>query len=320
MSEAARLISPLYREHVMLLCLSQKDCDSAAVGSLNEALGEGQLCIYASILNGDSKHIEMISSGITNYRQNVNDGNLIIIDFMPYFQSALLGNLTPFDQLKEQVESLLKDRIAKGRSDRVMIFAEAAGALSEARQFERSIDLESWWNVTHAEWLSKKLNITIICPHPSKVLHETHARLGLSHTHTLTIELEKLRAKKRTAAIKVLIVEQERDICSIYSKYLNNLGLDSTILQSVAEAEQILFDSNADRFDLVVLDYNPTDRSALGLSKKIWNRYPDQRIIFTTTYSTENIASELKDHGISKAEVFVKPFHMASLISVVESK
>ena len=38
--------------------------------------------------------------------------------------------------------------------------AEAAGFLSEHCHFDKSIELESWWNDAHFEWLKNKLNIT----------------------------------------------------------------------------------------------------------------------------------------------------------------
>ena len=35
------LLAPAYREHVMLLCTDRRECDNAAVESINEALNAG---------------------------------------------------------------------------------------------------------------------------------------------------------------------------------------------------------------------------------------------------------------------------------------
>ncbi len=44
----------------MLLYNNQDECDSAAIDSLNEGLKVGQLCIYASVSNGDKSHLSRI--------------------------------------------------------------------------------------------------------------------------------------------------------------------------------------------------------------------------------------------------------------------
>jgi KaiC/GvpD/RAD55 family RecA-like ATPase len=85
----------------MLLCDNQDECDSAAIDSLNEGLRTGQLCIYASVFNGDKSHLSRISSKITNYQVNIEKGNLVIIDFLHFCESARASNLTPFEQLSK---------------------------------------------------------------------------------------------------------------------------------------------------------------------------------------------------------------------------
>jgi hypothetical protein len=128
----------------MLLYNNQDECDSAAIDSLNEGLKVGQLCIYASVFNGDKSHLSRISSKITNYLENIEKGNLAIVDFLPFYGSAKASNLVPLKQLKERIEELLHKRISEGKADKVLIFAEAAGFLSEHCHFDKSIELESW--------------------------------------------------------------------------------------------------------------------------------------------------------------------------------
>lgn len=55
----------------MLMYNNQDECDSAAIDSINEGLKEGQLCIYASVFNGDKSHLSRISSKIPNYLKSI---------------------------------------------------------------------------------------------------------------------------------------------------------------------------------------------------------------------------------------------------------
>ena len=185
-----QLLNPSFREHVMLLCNDQKECDSAAVDSINEGLKAGQLCIYASVFNGDKSHLEEISSKITNYSENIEKGNLVIVDFLPFYESAKMSNLAPFEQLRKRIEELLLKRISEGKNDKVLIFAEAAGCLSGYCHFDESIELERWWNDAHLEWLKNKLNITIICPHPANILNQEsnlYSKSQIGQVHSLTL-------------------------------------------------------------------------------------------------------------------------------------
>ena len=99
----------------MLLCNNQHEYDSAAIDSLNEGLRAGQLCIYASVFNGDKSHLSKISSRIMNYQENIEKGNLVIIDFLPFYESAKALNLAPFKQLKVRIEQLLHKEYLRGR-------------------------------------------------------------------------------------------------------------------------------------------------------------------------------------------------------------
>lgn len=204
----------------MLLCDNQDECNSAAIDSLNEGLRAGQLCIYASVFNGNKSHLSRISSKITNYQVNIEKGNLVIIDLLHFYESARASNLAPFKHLMVRIEQLLHKRISEGKGDTVLIFAEAAGFLSEHCLFNKSIDLESWWNDAYFDWLkNKQLNVTIICPHPATILNKEsnlYAKSQIGNVHSLMVELQKCRLRNRNA-LRVLIVEPENDIQTVYT-------------------------------------------------------------------------------------------------------
>lgn len=169
---------------------------SAVVNYLNEGLDSEHLCIYASINASDILHMSSISSYVVDYESNLKDGNLVIIDLKPYYESALAGDLTPFNELKTRLEDMLINRLAKApgkdrnRNNNMLIVANAAENLSEIKNFDECARLEGWWQLTHTEWIRNGLNITLVCPHwqPSfeEKKQQRHYRRVLSPTLSLS--------------------------------------------------------------------------------------------------------------------------------------
>jgi hypothetical protein len=46
-----------------------------------------------------------LSSKIDNHKENIESGALPIVDFKPYYESALHGDLSPFKKLKIELEN-----------------------------------------------------------------------------------------------------------------------------------------------------------------------------------------------------------------------
>jgi CheY-like chemotaxis protein len=309
----------------MLLYNNQDECDSAAIDSINEGLKAGQLCIYASVFNGDKSHLSGISSKITNYLENIEKGNLVIINFLPFYDSAKASNLAPFKQLKERIEELLRKRISDGKGGKVLIFAEAAGFLSEHCHFDKSIQLESWWNDAHFEWLKNKLNITVICPHSATVLNEESnlsAKSQIGNVHSLTLELQKCRIRANNA-LRVLIVEPEKDIQKVYRAYLASGGVDAVIVDDIRKYSEQIFSPFDEGFEVVIIDthlQNGSSSSAIELAKTIKNAIPDQRIVITTTSPLTDVSSKMTSLGIAGEDVLIKPFSLSTLLSIIRAR
>jgi len=165
----------------MLLYNSDDERDVAAANYFNEGLASGQLCVYASVgaLDSASKwHASRISPNITSYEENVKSGNLIIVDFKPFFESAQKGDLIPFRQLKVDLERMLAQRIEAGKGETMLAFADAACTLSEKGEFDECVTMESWWQRAHKERMENRRNITVICPIPAPSLTKIR-RTGL---------------------------------------------------------------------------------------------------------------------------------------------
>jgi CheY-like chemotaxis protein len=309
----------------MLLYNNQDECDSAAIDSINEGLKAGQLCIYASVFNGDKSHLSGISSKITNYLENIEKGNLVIINFLPFYDSAKASNLAPFKQLKERIEELLRKRISDGKGGKVLIFAEAAGFLSEHCHFDKSIQLESWWNDAHFEWLKNKLNITVICPHSATVLNEESnlsAKSQIGNVHSLTLELQKCRIRANNA-LRVLIVEPEKDIQKVYRAYLASGGVDAVIVDDIRKYSEQIPSPFDEGFEVVIIDthlQNSSSSSAIELAKTIKNAIPDQRIVITTTSPLTDVSSKMTSLGIAGEDVLIKPFSLSTLLSIIRAR
>ncbi len=309
----------------MLLCNNQDEYDSAAIDSINEGLEAGQLCIYASVFNGNKSHLSGISSKITNYLENIEKGNLVIIDFLPFYESAKASNLAPFKQLKERIEELLHKRISGGKGDKVLLFAEAAGFLSEHCHFDKSVELESWWNDTHFEWLKNKLNITVLCPHSATVLNEEsnlYAKSQIGKAHSLTLELQKCRIRANNA-LRVLIVEPEKDIQKVYRAYLASRGVNAVIVDDIRKCLEQIFSPCDGGFEVVIIDthlQNSSISPAIELAKTIKNAIPDQRIVITTTSPLTDVSSKMISLGIAGEDVLIKPFSLSTLLSIIQAR
>ena len=51
-----------------------------------------------------SSNISNLSSNIDNYKENIERDDLRIVDFKPYYKSALNVDFRPFKKIKEKVE------------------------------------------------------------------------------------------------------------------------------------------------------------------------------------------------------------------------
>jgi hypothetical protein len=181
-------------QHVMLLYHNNSDRNLASVSYINQGLKEKQLCVYASVDATNSSHLQKISLQINNYNDNINKRNLVIVDLKPFYDSALVGDLRPFEKFKMQLLQELKKR-GKG----VLIVADCADYLSRNKHFEKCNRVEKWWQDVYVEWVQgqqqgqqqENYSINIICPHPGFILNRRpfdQYRDQISRNHSTTID------------------------------------------------------------------------------------------------------------------------------------
>jgi CheY-like chemotaxis protein len=292
---------------------------------------------YASINAYDSKsssNISNLSTNRDNYKQNIERDELRIVDFKPYYESALNVDFRPFKKLKKELEETLNHRKSEGKKDAILVFADAACFLSHNKQFHEAEILEWWWNETTREWRQNNQNITVVCPHPGLVINNPILSLDtkgrLNGMHTITIDLNQSREDQQRKPKRILIAEPEPDIRVLYSLFTKQHGFsisDVSIVESGDKCLEILLsdrtaedddDNNKyNNYDIIILDTHLRDMSGFEVAKKIRNRLPHKRIILTTTNSLNNIRNMIDSIGIKSQDVIVKPFLFSDLFSIL---
>jgi CheY-like chemotaxis protein len=314
-------------KHVMLLYETEEDRAKAASDWINQALEEDQLCIYASVYAFEDPHISNISSlsnRINNYQEHTENNNLQIINFRTYYESALSRNLELFVNLKTNLEKLLHDLVVKGKTDKIIVFADAACCLCENRSFGESVLLEEWWQQVHDEWVKKNYHITVICPHPKQVLKSNQSpKSKIECLHDLILDLDKYNHYSNTSigqeyGIRILIVESDSDLKTLYTEFFGDRFIDVITASDGNECLSLVKTIN---FDIIILDTHIAgDEEPADIAKEIHRIKPEQRIVLTTTNPVYLTSSATNCFGVNKEDILVKPFMLSDLLEVIRRK
>lgn len=312
----------------MLLYEDEENRAQAAAYWINQGLEEGQLCIYASVYALDQSHmlgIARLSAKIKNYQENINNKNLQIINFRPYFESALSGNLLLFEDLKTNLENMVHDLMMQGRKERITVFADAACCLCESKSFEKSEILEKWWHEVHDEWIRNNYHITVICPHPELILKtKLGSKSKISDSHDLIMKLNKydlhhlVTSSGQDNGTQILVVESDPDLMMLYAEFFAKRNMTAVVTPEGNECLSIVKEKD---FDIIILDTHLSGTiKASDLVKEIYQINPNQRIVLTTTNPLYRTSIGIKSFGVSRQDVLIKPFRLSNLIKVIDSK
>ena len=312
--------------HVMLICENDNERIDAAAHFINEGLKSHQLCIYATVYAFDIESVLSVTSlsrKITDCESHVKNDNLQFIDFKPFYDAAVASNLSPFQLLKQKLESTLRDRIANGKGDKIMIYADAACCLTEHKEFHESIELETWWQHAHDEWVKNDNKITVICPHPAQVLREElELKWHIADRHDILVFLKSHLVEGfrddviNNNNLRILIAESEPDIMTLYSDYLSALGHDVSVVTSGNKCISLFKKRN---FDLVILDTHLADYLTVSdIAREIIRIEPHQRILVTSTNPSSRVSNVLGNVGLQKPQILQKPFQLSKLVDVIK--
>ncbi len=319
------------KQHLMLLYDDEIERSSAEIDCINEALGSGQYCVYATVDANDEQFAKNLAPRIHDYNKHIDEGNFVLVNFKPFYDAAANGSITPFNQLKADVESTLKNRVARGMSGKALLVADAACNLARHKQFDECVTLEGWWQETYGEWMANNLDITIICAHPSSVLKQQsliHEQSRISHVHSLTLDLNDFRGLKDKSTkpysklLRILIVEPDRDLRTLYGKYLASLPVEVVAIENGSEIiKQLDNPDSPEIFDLIVIDTHTQDTNGFELAKKLVAENVDQDVIITSTLDVETIRSRLRSYSMDaeRYPVLQKPFRISQLLELIRS-
>jgi CheY-like chemotaxis protein len=314
--------------HVMLLYEDDVGRLGAAAYFINEGLKNHQFCIYASVHAFETESMlgaSSLASKITDYQKNIEEGNLMLLDFKPFYAAAANSNLSPFILLKDKLESILENRVSNGMNDKILVYADAACCLTEHKEFNESTALEIWWRQTHDEWKKKDKKITVICPHPANILsQELEVKWNIADGHDVMIFLNShlIESSKKqwgkNDKLSILIAESEPDIMTLYSDYLSKLGHDVSVVTDGNNCISVFRKRN---FDLVILDTHLTgDIKASEITKEIMRIEPHQRILVTSTHPPNLVSNILGNVSVGEDQILQKPFHLSKLVNVLSQQ
>ncbi len=137
----------------MLLYSDSSERELAFINYINQGLREKQLCIYASVDAYNTSHLSKLSCQIEDYEENINKRNLIILNLKPFYDSALIGDLTPFDEFYIQLQQELKHRDYKNG---ILVVADCADNLFRDKHFHQCNIVEKWWQDVYIKWLQQQ--------------------------------------------------------------------------------------------------------------------------------------------------------------------
>ncbi|HJR85322.1 MAG TPA: response regulator [Nitrososphaeraceae archaeon] len=207
-------------------------------------------------------------------------------------------------------------------TDKIIVYADAACCLTEHKEFHESTALEIWWQQTHDEWINNNKKITVICPHPAKILREElNVKWNIADGHDVMIFLNSHlvgMAKKdvgKDDKLRILIAESEPDIMILYSDYLSKLGHDVSV---VTDSNKCISVFRKRDFDLVILDTHLTGGVETSLiAKEILRIEPHQRILITSTNPPNMVSNILGNVSFGENQILQKPFHLSKLANVI---
>lgn len=115
------------------------------------------------------------------------------------------------------------------------------------------------------------------------------------------------------AAIKILIVDDEADICYFLSRNLNRRNFITTYTNTLQDAENLL---QSDTPSILLLDNHLPDGFGIDLVSKIKYKYPDLKIVMITAHDSPQERSKAYNNGVSY--FLSKPFTITEVNKVID--
>ncbi len=161
-------------EHIMLIYRRDYERDNAVIGFINDGLKRNQICVYA-VVSMDEKTIVRMSTEITSYTTNIEQGNLLMMTLRPFYNATGFLNPTQFEDIRVQLE----ENMARNRSKQILFIGDLDGFLFKNKKFGECKFLEEWWQ-------KKPFEGSYICTYHDSILNEypyTEYKDGIFRSH-----------------------------------------------------------------------------------------------------------------------------------------
>jgi two-component system response regulator HydG len=112
---------------------------------------------------------------------------------------------------------------------------------------------------------------------------------------------------------KILIVDDDQDICLLLDKFLSKKGYETSTAQNGASATEIL---KKDKYDLVLCDFKLPDLNGLELIQKIKVINPEAALLLITGYSDVKVA--VKAIKLGAYDYVTKPLYPDEILITIE--
>lgn len=179
------MIDPPNQKHVAMLYESREKLAAAIADYLNEGLSRGQLCVYATVYYRDEGHLEEFSTLIQSYDEHIKKGNLLVVDLAPFYISALIGDMKPFEEAKKLFAARAKERDDK----HVRFIGDGTGFMFKNKHFDECALLEEWWQ-------NKPFEGSYVCPFDKQSFnafpHKMHSKRAIVATHDVVLDADSL--------------------------------------------------------------------------------------------------------------------------------
>jgi len=116
-----------------------------------------------------------------NYKENIHNGNMLVIDLAPLYISAMVGDIKPFDDARRLFMEKSRDR-----ADRhVRFLGDGTGFLFMNKHFDECAMVEEWWQ-------DRPFVGSYVCPFSKQSFvtfpHNIHAKRTIVSTHDSVID------------------------------------------------------------------------------------------------------------------------------------
>lgn len=113
---------------------------------------------------------------------------------------------------------------------------------------------------------------------------------------------------------KLLIVDDEKEVCANLSEYLARRDFDVTIATSGKEATSIL---ETTFFPVIILDMKMPDADGMEILKDTIKQYPDSKIIMLTGFDEKN--QKEKCLNLGAYDYVTKPIKIREILKKIET-